>query len=158
MGAPKGNKFAIGNNGGRPPKYENVEDIIQKIDEYFNSGLKKRKILIGRVPNQIEIEVPVPTITGLAYYLGFESRQSFYDYGKRKEFSYIIKRARLFIEVEYEEQLQYGNVTGAIFALKNMGWEDKLTHDVNEEIIGKINSVLERAVELAESVGGISGA
>ncbi len=56
---------------------------------------------------------------------GFETRQSFYDYEKRDGFSYIIKRARLFIEKEYEENLSIGNTTGAIFALKNMGWFDK---------------------------------
>ena len=65
------------------------------------------------------------TISGLAYYLGFESRQSFYDYEKRPEFSYTIKRARLFIENEYEKLLISNNTTGAIFALKNFGWSDK---------------------------------
>jgi hypothetical protein len=58
-------------------------------------------------------------------FLGFDSRQSFYDYEKRDGFSYIIKKARLKVESHYEQCLQYGNVTGAIFPLKNMGWSDK---------------------------------
>ena len=114
---------------GRPPLFNSVNELEEKINEYFNSGIKKRTVLIGRAPNQEKIEIEVPTITGLAYFLGFESRQSFYDYENNKDFSYTIKRARLFIEVEYEEQLQYGNTTGAIFALKNMGWRDKLETD-----------------------------
>lgn len=114
---------------GRPPLFNSVSELEEKINEYFNSGIKKRTVLIGRAPNQEKIEIEVPTITGLAYFLGFESRQSFYDYENNKNFSYTIKRARLFIEVEYEEQLQYGNTTGAIFALKNMGWRDKLETD-----------------------------
>ena len=114
---------------GRPPLFNSVSELEDKINEYFNSGVKKRTVLIGRPPNQESIEIEVPTITGLAYYLGFESRQSFYDYENNKNFSYTIKRARLFIEVEYEEQLQHGNTTGAIFALKNMGWRDKLETD-----------------------------
>ena len=113
------------NLGGRPPIFKTPEDLKQKISDYFNQGMKKRTVLIGKAPNQITIEIEVPTITGLCYYLGFESRQSFYDYEKKQEFSYAIKRARLSIEVEYEEQLQHGNTVGAIFALKNMGWYDR---------------------------------
>lgn len=66
-----------------------------------------------------------PTITRLCYNLGFESRQSFYDYEKREGFSYIVKRLRLWIESGYEEALSNNSPTGAIFALKNMGWKDK---------------------------------
>jgi hypothetical protein len=111
---------------GRPPAYASCSEMQLKIDEYFKTGLKKRTVLIGKQPNQEAIEVEVPTITGLCIYLGFESRQSFYDYEIKPDFTYTIKRARLFIEVEYEEQLQHGNTTGAIFALKNMGWTDKI--------------------------------
>lgn len=118
---------------GRPPIYDNAEELQQKIHEYFNDGgVKMKKVEIGTKTNKQIIEVPVPTITGLCYYLGFESRQSFYDYEKVKEFSYTIKRARLFIEQEYEEQLQIGNTTGAIFALKNMGWHDKQDIDLKD--------------------------
>lgn len=118
------------NLGGRPPHYETVEDLILAINDYFNNGVKKRHVIIGKAPNQEVIELEVPTITGLALHLGFESRQSFYDYEKRDGFSYTIKKARLFIEKEYEEQLQVGNTTGAIFALKNMGWIDKTQSDI----------------------------
>lgn len=141
MPAPKGNKFALGNNGGRPPKYNNVKELEDKINEYFNEGVKVRPIIIGKAPYQKEIFIEVPTITGLTFYLGFESRNSFYAYGKKEEFKYIVKRARLFVECEYEEQLQHGNVTGAIFALKNMGWKDKSEQDLN--IKGEFNYTTE---------------
>lgn len=110
---------------GRPPIFESDEQLTTAINTYFKEGLTKRKVLVGKAPNQQLVELPIPTITGLAYYLGFESRQSFYDYEEKPEFSYTIKRARLFIEKEYEEQLSVGNTVGAIFALKNMGWKDK---------------------------------
>jgi len=113
----------------RPRLYNTNDELQKKIDDYFNNGVKKRTVIIGKAPNQQKVEIPVPTITGLAIYLGFESRQSFYDYEKEEGFSYTIKRARLFIECEYEEQLQVGNTVGAIFALKNMGWIDKSTID-----------------------------
>ena len=104
---------------GRPPKYNNTEELQEQISAFFLSD-----------------EKPV-TISGLAYFLGFESRQSFYDYEKDSEFSYTIKRARLFIENEYEKLLQSGNVTGAIFALKNFGWTDKqeIDHTTNGDKI-----------------------
>lgn len=122
---------------GRPPHYKTPEELEAKIDEYFVSGIPTRKVVVGP-PNKRElVELEIPTITGLALYLGFESRQSFYDYGKREEFSYIIKRAQFFIEVRYEEMLQYGNSTGAIFALKNMGWRDNqhIDHTTKGEAI-----------------------
>lgn len=111
--------------GGRPPIFESAEEMATAIDDYFNNGVKKRKFVIGKATNQQVVQVEIPTITGLCYYLGFESRQSFYDYESKTEFSYTVKRARLFIEQEYEEQLTMGNTVGAIFALKNFGWIDK---------------------------------
>jgi hypothetical protein len=93
---------------GRPPLFDNPEQLQQAVDRYLEET-KKTEL----------------TITGLALYLGFESRQSFYDYEEKSEFSYIIKRARLHIENGYELKLNSNACTGAIFALKNMGWKDK---------------------------------
>jgi hypothetical protein len=122
--------------GGRPPKFSSVEELTEKINEYFNGGMKKRSVVVGHAAAKKVVEIPVPTISGLALFLGFASRQSFYDYEKEEGFSYTIKRARLFIESEYEEQLQFGNVTGAIFALKNLGWKDK-SEVVNKNLNSK---------------------
>ena len=69
------------------------------------------------------------TITGLALGLGFESRQSLYDYKERDQFSYTIKRACLYVENGYERNLKENASAGSIFALKNMGWSDKLETD-----------------------------
>ena len=93
------------NKGGQPPIYSTPEEMQVKIDEYFRMNTTYR-------------------ISALAYHLGFESRQSIYDYKKRPEFSYIIKRALLLVEDGYEEELRSKSVAGAIFALKNMGWKD----------------------------------
>lgn len=120
------------------PYFETVEALQKKIDEYFAEGVKKKKITIGKPPNTQVIEIQIPTITGLCIYCGFESRQSFYDYEKKEGFSYTIKRARLFIENEYEELLQSGNTTGAIFALKNFGWVDKQEIDQKTQHSGEL--------------------
>ncbi len=106
MAAEKGNKYAIGNNGGRPPIYDDPIILHDKCIEYFESC----------------IETPEKaTITGLALFLGFCSRGTLNEYAKKDKFSDIIKRAMLTVENSYETS---GN-TFDIFALKNMGWKDK---------------------------------
>lgn len=120
---------------GRPRLYETPEQLEAAIEDYFNpevieetqTGFGKLTRELGRQTRQDS------TITGLAYHLGFESRQSFYDYETIPEFSYIIKRARLRVESSYEARLSANNVAGAIFALKNMGWADKSEMDVTSK-------------------------
>lgn len=126
--------------GGRPPFFKNSEELQKKIDEYIENCPEKFTILED---DGTELVVPRYTISGLAYFLGFTSRQSFYDYEKVDEFSYTIKRARFFIEKEYEKQLQNKSCAGIIFALKNLGWQDKQEIDTNI----KSYSLFEQAVE-----------
>lgn len=92
---------------GRPPLFSTPEEMKLKGAEYF-----------------VKDNEPF-TITGLALYLGFCDRQSLYDYEKRDGFSCIVKEMRLKVENSYEQRLYTNAVTGAIFALKNMGWKDK---------------------------------
>lgn len=137
MAAPKGNKYAVGNKGGRPPIYKDAKALAKAVDRYFvyiegefhmetvavtdeetgETKLKKVKVW-DRYPEPA-------TVTGLVLFLGFAHRQSLEDYEKRVEFSDIIKRARTRVEHEYEKRLHGDKNTGAIFALKNMGWVDK---------------------------------
>lgn len=121
MAAPEGNKFALGNNGGRPPVFSTPDDLMGKVISYFDHCEQ----------NKIK-----STITGIALFLGFDSRQSFYDYEQREEFSYIVKRAKLAVENSYE----LGGQSIDIFALKNMGWKDKTESEVN--LTGKINLII----------------
>ena len=101
---------------GRPLKYKTPKELEDAIYDYIS---KLR-------PDQ------PPTISGLALHLGFDSRQSIYDYKEKPEFTYIIKRAILFMESYAEEQLLRGtSATGAIFWLKNHKWTDKVVNDVN---------------------------
>lgn len=71
-----------------------------------------------------EMQEPV-TWTGLALFLGFANRSAIDEYAKYDGFSYSVKRAKAFVEHEYEKRLCTGNATGPIFALKNFGWSDK---------------------------------
>lgn len=118
----------IKRQGGNPnwkPFYGTPEEMQRKIEQYIKNCPDTRTMFFKLKDEVIEREMPCPTITGLAVHLGFESRQSFYDYEDKPKFTYTIKKARAFIEREYEQLLQMGNASGAIFALKNFGWTDK---------------------------------
>lgn len=105
---------------GRPRKFDDPEVMQGKILEYFANCPDERVY----IANGVQLKVPCPTVSGLAIYLGFADRYSFYEYEKHPDFTYTIKKARSFIERHYEQLLQAGNSTGAIFALKNFGWQD----------------------------------
>lgn len=118
--------------GGRPRLFDSPEKMDAAIREYFEPTVDLYVQKEGVLVKQGEKREPRQhsTITGLCYHLGFESRQSFYDYETIEEFSYIVKRARLRVEMGYEESLKGNNVAGSIFALKNMGWKDQSQMDM----------------------------
>lgn len=99
--------------GGRPLKFQNVEELQAAIDTFF------AECEAGGKPY---------TITGLALALD-TSRKLLCEYEERPEFSNAIKRAKTIVERYAEERLYTGSATGPIFALKNFDWSDK--QDVN---------------------------
>lgn len=121
----------------RKRAFETNEELQEKIVEYLQGGFKTKTVYDKK--KDAIIEVPILTITWLTLYLWFADRQSFYDYEKRwnlknasdldKEISCTLKKARTFIEQEYESQLQYWNTAWAIFALKNFDWKDTQTFE-----------------------------
>lgn len=135
---------------GRPPVFATPEEMQAKIEEYFEYVKGDFREVEKKVMDEDHDECTIKvrecirepenvTITGLALYLGFESRQSFYDNEKRNGFSYIIKRARMRVENGYENRLiDSKNPTGSIFALKNMGWTDKQEIDQRTELSGTV--------------------
>lgn len=99
-------------------KYDTAEQLQFAIDAYLLWCKENEKPM---------------TFAGLAYSLGFLSRQSLYEYSKRTdELSLPIKSALLRIEQDYEENLRAASCTGSIFALKNRGWTDKTELDIND--------------------------
>ena len=122
MGAPKHNLFALGNNGGRPRKFEFPEDLEMKCLDYFDWCVKEKQII---------------TITGLCLFLGI-TRETMAQWKKAgHEFSDIINRAVQCVEVAYETKLDTFTFGGAIFALKNINkdfWKDKTETEVNQTV------------------------
>lgn len=93
--------------GGRPLKFETVESLTQRADEYINNTPKDEW-----------------TITGLALALD-TTRRTLLDYEDRDEFSHTIKRYKCMIENSYELSLRKNGRAGDIFGLKNFGWADR---------------------------------
>lgn len=119
-------------SAGRPPKFNNPEEMQQIIDDYFDRCKpdferdSEGNLIVNSKGTPI-IKLNPPTITGLALALGFNSRGTIYEYEKKNdEFSDTVKVARLRCENWVEEKAMAGVVPPAvgIFALKNYGWRD----------------------------------
>lgn len=95
----------------RPLKFETVEELTEKIDEYFNT-----------------VDIKEWTITGLALHLD-TFRSLLCDYEKKDKFYYTIKKAKQMVEHSYELDLKKTGRTGTIFALKNFDWKDRQEFD-----------------------------
>jgi len=103
--------------GGRPLKFESVEQLESMIEEYFTN---------------CDIEKKPYTITGLALWLD-TSRETLINYEERPEFFDTIKRAKVKCEnwVEEGALMNRINATSAIFNLKNnYGWKDKTEQEL----------------------------
>lgn len=104
---------------GRPRMFDSPEAFEQKVYEYQEHCEETRE--------------PV-TWTGLALFMGFSSRQSINEYKNYDGFSDAVKKAQTFVEWHYEMRLCGDKPTGAIFALKNMGWSDKQQIEHSEKV------------------------
>ena len=96
--------------GGRPMIWKDPIELSNLIADYFDQTKR-------------------PTLSGLAVFLEVD-RHTLYNYKEKDEFFHIIKRATAKVEAIYEERAIYeNNPTGVIFALKNMGWSDRVAND-----------------------------
>ena len=114
---------------GRPPVYTEPEEMQAVIDDYFET---------------IKREGRVATVAGLAYHLGFASKQSLIDYETQMggKFSFTVKRAKLIIENKYVETCASSKAppVGNIFLLKaNFGYRDNLDVNIGGQEDNKLN-------------------
>lgn len=95
---------------GRPRKIATPEEFDDLVEGYLA---------------KCEADGEPVTLTGALLHLGLYSRTSLLDYEGYEGFSEPVKRLRALVAQEYEKRLHGNSPTGAIFALKNMGWSDK---------------------------------
>jgi len=121
---------------GRPPKFTTAQELQDRVNEYFDS------CWVDKVTENIDKDGACTmstvryqnrpyTVAGLALALDM-CRDTLCEYAKKGEFSDIVKRAKLTIEMNVEESLIEGkNATGPLFWLKNhAGYRDKQEHEV----------------------------
>lgn len=96
---------------GRPRLFNTVEELEQKIQEFYDYCELK--------------EVPL-TFERLATFIGVD-RKTIYNYSQKDEFFPSIKRVRDKIQADIMERGMSGaiNPTFGIFCLKNYGYTDK---------------------------------
>lgn len=135
VGAPFGNQYALGNDGGRPRVYSDAAEFDAIVEAYFAD---------------CELNSKKPTLTGISLFLGFCDKETFGTYeAYGPEFSRTVKKARMRIE-ENRHQLLVNNKTftpGVIFDLKNNhGWKDKTEHEhgVNADLKTLLAAVSEQ--------------
>ena len=115
---------------GRPLKFNSVEELQSKIDEYF------------KICEETQSK---PLISELALHLD-TSRETLSDYKDKPEYSDSLKKAKQKCEIVLERNLVEGKVnpTGTIFNLKNnYGWRDKTEIEHSGEITENQNIVLD---------------
>jgi hypothetical protein len=150
--------------GGRPRKYQTVEELSVLIDQYFETCDKGEIVEVYDKKEQtvktIERKIPY-TITGLGLALNM-SRQDLLNY-QHDEFFDTIKTAKEKCENYAELRLMSGDMqaAGPIFALKNYGWADKQDIDVKtggekinpapEETLRRLAFMLRAGVETGKS-------
>ncbi len=115
--------FTMTYNYKKKPKGKNATGRPEK----FNSPEKLEKLCMRYIDDCRKDKKPI-TVSGLCIYLG-TTRDTLMEYQRKQEFVGTIKRLKLYAENFAEEYLYNGNgraVVGAIFALKNFGWSDKM--------------------------------
>jgi hypothetical protein len=116
------------------PKFNSHNQLAERVNAYFTSvedeypvgentiDTPEGKTKVSKCARQPE----PPTIAGLALFLGFNSRQALEDYLIEGKFSSALKTGLLRIEAIFERKLHNPqSVSGAIFVLKTMGWNEK---------------------------------
>lgn len=119
--------------------FKNKQELCALVENYFKyiegeyQVEKKPAKRAGDAPEEHRIpvrEAEPATLLALVFHLGFNSRDDFEALESKGRYSAILKRARLRVEAAYEKRLLQASPTGAMFALKNMGWNEK-TDTVN---------------------------
>jgi len=120
------------------PAFKTARKLANKAEAYFRyiEGEYLTEAKSGKEQKIYTRDAEPATITGLALFLGFTSRQELEDYEQSGEFGFVIRRSRLQVEALYEKKLHQQSPSGAMFALKNMGCNEK-TDDrpINEKQI-----------------------
>lgn len=104
--------------------FSSVAELKDLLSGYFETNSVDIANNLTDSPKKKKNEPEPLTMSGLAYHLGFKSLGDFEASEAKGKYSGLLKRARLRVETEYEKKLHNQSASGAIFALKSLGWCD----------------------------------
>ena len=146
MGAPKGNQYALGNNGGRPSKYK--PEYCDEVIEFFNRDPYEVVMVkddegnmvpsMDQKGNVVTMPCKLPTKEGFAISIGVHTETLINWRNEHKEFFDAIKKAE---NMQKEILIQNGLMgnyekTFAIFTAKNVtDMSDKKEVEVSEKVV-----------------------
>lgn len=116
----------------RVAKYGKPEEMEKLIDDYFAKFENPEplrdtegRIILSKEGSPVYRE-ELPTSAGLAYFLGFSSRCSLWEYEQKPTFARVVKRAKLRLQSFWEPKLATKSASGAQFWLQNIkdDWRD----------------------------------
>lgn len=119
---------------GKPLAFKTVQELQDKIDEYFAfCDNRIKSVFVEKLGEQVTVSNPAPyTMSGLAYALGVD-RKTILNYGNKEDYFHAIKNARARIESDVEARMSDKETftPGLIFNAKNnFGWKDKSEVDM----------------------------
>ena len=107
--------------------FNSIAELEILLAAYFDTVNAKEQDCPTDKPGKKKTDAEPPTMSGLAYHLGFKSVSDFEAVEAKGKYSGLLQRARLRVEAEYEKKLHYQSATGAIYALKSLGWCERLS-------------------------------
>lgn len=127
------------------PKYSNAKAMAEAVDKYFEDCEghvltdEDGEAVTDKYGQPVIVGAHPPTVTGLALWLGFKTRQSLLNYQARAEaFNDVLTVAKTRCE-EYAERRLYDRdgVNGAKFSLTNnfKGWREKPLDDEQQKLV-----------------------
>lgn len=130
--------------------FGSAKAMQKRVDEYFIYCKGKTltdeegNAVTDKYGNPVIIDAHVPTVTGLARFLGFKSRQALLNYQERDVFKPVVEMAKMRIEEYAEERLfDRDGVQGAKFTLcNNFGWSEKQPDETEEEMLKKLDELI----------------
>lgn len=98
-----------------------------QVENYFNQIRDKKCFYVGE---QV-IDEDHPTVTGLALFLGFPSKECLWKYAENPEYEPAMRYALLRAENFYEKEMLKGNANVKVLLKIFKGWEDMVSTSNN---------------------------
>ena len=137
---------------GRPRKIESPDQLLALCEEYFESCWTIKPIIFeGKVIDEEMVNIRPYLVSGLCLHLGID-RDTLLEYGRRPEYSEIVKAAKLQIQNHLEERsIMSKNPGGAIFNLKcNHGFKEQNSLQLETNMAIVINQTTVPALQSLE--------